>query len=160
MLAVLGLALLISGCGSAGSSTGKSAAGAATGSTGTDATAVAVADRLAVLREILPHTSAKLPSPSRSTAVEREFLIAIADDTQRVWRRYIVGLELTNRDLDHAFQGCRGHRRRLPSTGCRRGRRQRAVDARLIPAAPALGENRMPERAAEPATRSPTDSPL
>ena len=97
MLAVLGLALLICGCGAGSSSTGRSAAGAATGSTGTDTTAARVADRLAVLRDILPHTSAKLPLPSRSTAVEREFLMAIAQDTQRVWRREFAASHLTYR---------------------------------------------------------------
>lgn len=35
----------------------------------------------------MPQTSAKLPSPTRSTTVERDYLIGIAKDIQRVWRR-------------------------------------------------------------------------
>jgi uncharacterized protein len=97
MLSALGLALLIAGCGSGSSSSDRSAAGAATGPTGTDTTAARVADRLAVLRESLPHTSAKLPSPTRARAVERDYLIAIADDTQRVWRREFAVSHLTYR---------------------------------------------------------------
>ncbi|HET6866545.1 MAG TPA: neutral zinc metallopeptidase [Solirubrobacteraceae bacterium] len=50
-----------------------------------------------MLREILPHTSAKLPSPTRARAVERDYLIAIADDTQRVWRREFAVSHLTYR---------------------------------------------------------------
>jgi uncharacterized protein len=96
-LLVLGLALLVSGCGSASSSSAGSAAGATTRTTGTDTTALGVADRLAVLREALPHTSAKLPLPSTARSVEREYLTAIADDTQRVWRREFAASHLTYR---------------------------------------------------------------
>jgi predicted metalloprotease len=89
--------LLISGCGSASNSSVRSTAGAATGTSGTTTTAALVAAHLARLREILPHASAKLPSPSSATAVERDFLIAIADDTQRVWRREFAVSHLTYR---------------------------------------------------------------
>jgi uncharacterized protein len=98
-LLVLGLGLLISGCGSGSSSSANSAAGAATGTTGTDTTAARVADRLAVLRELLPHTSAKLPSPSTARSVEREYLIAIAGDAQRVWRREFGASHVTYRPV-------------------------------------------------------------
>jgi len=47
----------------------------------------------------LPTASAKLPSPTRATAVERDFLIAIADDTQRVWRREFAVSHLTYRPV-------------------------------------------------------------
>jgi uncharacterized protein len=97
MLALLALALLVAGCGSGSHSSAQSAAGADTGKTGTDATAASVAERLSGLREILPHTTAKLPSPSRSLAVEREYLIAVANDTQRVWRREFAASRLTYR---------------------------------------------------------------
>lgn len=99
-LGFLGLALLISGCGARSSSSVSSAASAATGTTApatTTTTPARVADHLALLREVLPHTSAKLPSPSSATAVERDFLIAIADDTQRVWRREFAVSHLTYR---------------------------------------------------------------
>jgi uncharacterized protein len=99
ILAVLGLALLISGCGSASSSSARRAAGVATGTTRTDTTAARVAERLAVLREAVPYTSAKLPSPSRATAVEREYLIAVANDTQRVWRKEFAASHLTYRPV-------------------------------------------------------------
>jgi predicted metalloprotease len=55
----------------------------------------AVADQLARLHQDLPRTSAKLPSPARAAAVEREYLTAIADDTQRVWRREFALSHLT-----------------------------------------------------------------
>lgn len=96
-LAVLSLGLLVSACGSGSSSSTRSTASAATGTTATDTTPARVADQLAVLREALPHTSAKLPSPSRTASVEREFLIAIAEDTQRVWRREFAASHLTYR---------------------------------------------------------------
>jgi uncharacterized protein len=96
-LAILGLALLLAACGSSASSSAGSAASPATGTTGTDTAAARVADRLAVLREVLPSTSAKLPSPSRASAVERDYLIAIADDTQRVWKREFAASHVTYR---------------------------------------------------------------
>jgi len=82
-LAVLGLALLIAGC---GSGTRPSVAPHATFSA-----------QLARLREILPPASAKLPSPTNTRAIERDFLTAIADDTQRVWRREFAVSHLTYR---------------------------------------------------------------
>jgi predicted metalloprotease len=45
----------------------------------------------------LPQASAKLPSPSHAAAVEREYLTAIADDAQRVWRREFAVSHLTYR---------------------------------------------------------------
>lgn len=96
-LPVLGLALLIAACGSGGGSSVTSSSNAATRTTPASTTALRVADQLAVLRQALPHTTAKLPSPSRSTAVEREFLMAIAGDTQRVWRREFAVSHLTYR---------------------------------------------------------------
>jgi predicted metalloprotease len=96
-LAIVGLALLVSACGSSASSSAGSAASPASATAGTDTTAARVADRLAVLREVLPPTSAKLPSPSRASAVERDYLIAIADDTQRVWKREFAASHLTYR---------------------------------------------------------------
>lgn len=96
-LALLGLALLICGCGSGSTSSVGSAASAATRTSGSNTTAALVAGHLARLREVLPHTAAKLPSPTRATAVERDFLIAVADDTQRVWRREFAVSHLTYR---------------------------------------------------------------
>jgi uncharacterized protein len=94
---VLGLALLISACGSGSSPSVTSTSNAAAGTSGTTTTALGLAGQLAVLREALPHTSAKLPSPSRSTSVERDFLVAVANDTQRVWRREFAVSHLTYR---------------------------------------------------------------
>jgi hypothetical protein len=44
----------------------------------------------------LPRATAKLPSPS-SAAVEREYLVAVADDAQRVWRQEFNVSHLTYR---------------------------------------------------------------
>jgi uncharacterized protein len=97
-LAVLGLALLISACGSGSSSSETSSRAATTArATGTGTTAATVAERLAGLRQDLPRASAKLPSPTGAKDVEREYLIAIADDTQRVWRREFAASHLTYR---------------------------------------------------------------
>jgi predicted metalloprotease len=57
----------------------------------------AVADELRRLRKALPHATVKLPSPTSSQAVEREYLTAIADDTQRVWRKEFAVSHLTYR---------------------------------------------------------------
>lgn len=94
---LLGLVLLLSACGSGNAFTGSSTSKAATRAAGTSTTAEMVAAQLARLREALPQTSARLPSPSGKTAVEREFLIAIADDTQRVWKREFAVSHLTYR---------------------------------------------------------------
>lgn len=94
-LPLLGLALLIAGCGAGNSSTGTSSSGATAPAAG--ATRAAVAGHLAQLREILPHASAKLPSPSRAAAVERSYLTAIAEDAQRVWRREFAVSHMTYR---------------------------------------------------------------
>lgn len=95
--AALGVALLVAACGSGSSSSATSAQGAAARAPGASTTAAKVAGQLAVLRETLPYASAKLPSPSRSTTVEHDYLIAIADDTQRVWRREFSASHLTYR---------------------------------------------------------------
>jgi hypothetical protein len=97
IVAALALALLICGCGSGNSSSAKSAAAATTRTTGTTAMQAAVADELSRLREALPHASAKLPSPSGATDVERDYLTAIAEDTQRVWRREFAASHMTYR---------------------------------------------------------------
>jgi predicted metalloprotease len=65
--------------------------------TGTTTLYAAVADELAQLRQVLPHASAKLPSPTSSTTVERDYLTAIANDTQRVCRREFAVSHLTYR---------------------------------------------------------------
>jgi predicted metalloprotease len=97
-LSVFGLALLISGCGSGATSSVRSNASASTSATtGTSTASVQVADRLATLRDTLPHASAKLPTPTRITAVERDYLIAVADDVQRVWRKEFAASHLTYR---------------------------------------------------------------
>lgn len=93
-LPVLGLALVIAGCGAGSSSTGTSTSGTAPAA---GATHAAVASELGQLREILPRASAKLPSPTRAAAVERDYLTAIAEDVQRVWRREFAVSHLTYR---------------------------------------------------------------
>jgi predicted metalloprotease len=96
-LPMLGLALLICGCGSSNSSSTTSAPAASARTSGTTTLHATVADELARLRQVLPGASAKLPSPSGATNVEREYLTAIADDTQRVWRREFAASHLTYR---------------------------------------------------------------
>ena len=96
-LGVLVLALLISGCGSGNRSSATSTSGAAQQTTATTTTPAKVAEQLTLLRQVLPHASAKLPSPSGATTVEREYLTAIADDLQRVWRREFAVSHLTYR---------------------------------------------------------------
>jgi uncharacterized protein len=85
------LILFVAGCGSSGSS---STSGNASGSS-SFAAALAGKD-LDRLRQQLPHATAKLPSPS-SAAVERDYLTAVADDVQRVWRRVFSASHLTYR---------------------------------------------------------------
>jgi predicted metalloprotease len=97
IVAVLGLALLTCGCGSGNGSSSTSAASGTPRTTGTRTTQAVVAAQLAGLRQVLPNASTKLPSPTGATAVEREYLTAIADDTQRVWRREFAVSHLTYR---------------------------------------------------------------
>lgn len=85
-LPVVGLALLIAGCGSGNGSP-----------THTKTTHATVAGQLARLRDILPPAAAKLPSPADARSVERDYLIAIAEDTQRVWRKEFAVSHLTYR---------------------------------------------------------------
>ncbi len=98
-LSVLVLTLLIAGCGSGttstSTSTSASASSAASPTTGASTTSARAADQLAQLRDALPQTSAKLPSPTRATAVERGYLIAIAGDVQREWQREFAASHLT-----------------------------------------------------------------
>ena len=97
IVAALALALLICGCGSSNGSSAKSAAAATARTTGATTVHAAVTDELARLRQALPHASAKLPSPSGATSVERDYLTAIAEDTQRVWRREFAVSHMTYR---------------------------------------------------------------
>lgn len=80
-LLLLGLALLFTGCGDNSGATSHTAVG----------------HQIAQLRDILPQASAKLPSPTGATTVERDHLIALAEDTQRVWRREFAVSHLTYR---------------------------------------------------------------
>jgi predicted metalloprotease len=92
---LLGLALLVCGCGSGESSGTPSKSSASSSSTSTSP--ALVADQLAHLRDTLPQTSARLPAPTRTKAIERDYLIAIAGDVQRVWRREFAVSHLTYR---------------------------------------------------------------
>jgi predicted metalloprotease len=94
---LLGLALFTSGCGSGNSSGAASKPSATSGTASTSPAPALVADQLWRLRDALPHTSAKLPSPTRSKAIERDYLIAIADDIQSVWRREFAVSHVTYR---------------------------------------------------------------
>lgn len=86
------LVFVAAGCGSSsGSSTTASTA------SGSSSFAAALAGKdLDRLRQRLPHATAKLPSPA-SAAVERDYLTAVADDLQRVWRRAFSASHLTYR---------------------------------------------------------------
>jgi predicted metalloprotease len=84
---VLGLALIIAGCGSGRSSTTKSTAKPGASTAGPSATPQRAAAQLAQLRDALPYVSSKLPSPTRSAKVESDYLKAMATDIQRLWRR-------------------------------------------------------------------------
>jgi predicted metalloprotease len=96
-LIVLGLALFICGCGSGNSSSGTSTPSSATRTTGTSTNSAALATQLSDLRQALPRASAKLPASTSDTPVERDFLLAIANDIQRVWRREFAVSHLTYR---------------------------------------------------------------
>ena len=88
------LVCLAAGC---GSSSGSSGSSTSTSSSGSRSFAAALAGKdLDRLRQQLPHATTKLPSPS-TAAVERDYLTAIADDVQRVWRREFSASHLTYR---------------------------------------------------------------
>ncbi|HET7050348.1 MAG TPA: neutral zinc metallopeptidase [Solirubrobacteraceae bacterium] len=93
---LLGLVLLTAGCGSSSRSSATSSS-TTTKSSGAASFSAAIAGHdLDRLRQQLPHATAKLPSPS-SAAVERDYLTAVADDAQRVWRREFKASHLTYR---------------------------------------------------------------
>jgi uncharacterized protein len=92
---LLGLVLLTAGCGSSSSSATSSRTSTSSSGAASSAAALAGTD-LKRLRQQLPYATAKLPSPS-SAAVERDYLTAVADDAQRVWRREFRASHLTYR---------------------------------------------------------------
>jgi predicted metalloprotease len=93
---LLVLVLLAAGCGSSSSSSAGSAR-SSTKSSGSASFAAEIAGHdLDRLRQQLPYATAKLPSPS-TAAVERDYLTAVADDAQRVWRREFSVSHLTYR---------------------------------------------------------------
>jgi predicted metalloprotease len=96
-LLVLGLALFICGCGSGNSSSGTSTGSSSAQRTGASTTPAALATELNDLRDVVPRASAKLPASTSDTPVERDFLIAMANDIQRVWRREFAVSHLTYR---------------------------------------------------------------
>jgi hypothetical protein len=92
---LLGLICLAAGCGSSSHSSTSSSSRTSTKSSGSASFAAALEGRdLDRLRQQLPHATAKLPLPS-TAAVEHDYLTAVADDAQRVWRREFSASHLT-----------------------------------------------------------------
>jgi uncharacterized protein len=91
----VGLAVLAGGCGSSAAPSGTSST--PSGTSAVHAAATEAGDQLRALRGQLPHETAKLPSPSTVSSVEREYLVSVADDVQHVWRKEFRASHLTYR---------------------------------------------------------------
>jgi uncharacterized protein len=90
-LLFVGLAILAGGCGSTAAPSGTS--GSSTSAV--HAVASEARDALRTLRGRLPHETAKLPAGSTVASIEHEYLLTIADDLQRIWRREFRASHLT-----------------------------------------------------------------
>jgi uncharacterized protein len=90
----LALAVLAVGC---GSSAATSSSGSRSRTSTLDSSVKRASDDLHVLEGGLPYATAKLPAPSSASNVEREYLTAVADDLQAVWRREFRSSHLTYR---------------------------------------------------------------
>jgi uncharacterized protein len=85
-------AVVLAACGSTDSA---SSSGSRAGTL--DSSVKKASEDLKILEGGLPHATAKLPTPSTASNVEREYLTAVADDIQQVWRREFRASHLTYR---------------------------------------------------------------
>jgi predicted metalloprotease len=89
--------VLAAGCGASATPGATSSTRSGARTSALEPSAKKASEALHALEGGLPQATAKLPTPSKATNIEREYLIAVANDVQHVWRREFRSSHLTYR---------------------------------------------------------------